>query len=394
MDHLSGSIFRVSTDIGEACASLWGRTVRILHSQLQKRLRDYGQGDRDRSCWPSLGRILLLQLLGQVFSVSDRRNDVSGPAAALLCQCLTQCPVSQLGDICSGLLVCSVLVNYQLEAKRYVPEVVAFLNGLVSMYAVSSAGLRDSRHYQSTFNMNQLGFLRSRLSELTELEGDTDSHRISWSFFRRSSAGQQAESPHMSVAVLSTAYRQLMVVADVYKDLSALPEILGPVIETLRLLRLQDPPTVPRSVMAGHLTILEAMLEASQHMRRSRVPLQWRKKVLSSIEMKAPRFQLDYTFKKDKEPDQDRAKLKQLSRQLKREQKAAMRELRRDSNFIDQERYREAVQEKTARKEERHRNFAWMESEQANVNLQVRKGRGLMRGGGSGVGKKARVKRL
>ena len=110
--------------------------------------------------------------------------------------------------------------------------------------------------------------------------------------------------------------------------------------------------------------------------------------------MKAPRFQLDYTFKKDKEPDQDRAKLKQLSRQLKREQKAAMRELRRDSDFIDQERYREAVLEKTARKEERHKNFAWMESEQANVNLQVRKGRGLMRGGGSGVGKKARVKRL
>ena len=38
----------------------------------------------------------------------------------------------------------------------------------------------------------------------------------------------------------------------------------------------------------------------------TRAPLQWRKKTVKSLEMKAPRYQQDYSLKKDIDPDKDR----------------------------------------------------------------------------------------
>jgi hypothetical protein len=89
LEHLSGAIFKLCLDLGaEAAQSLWGRTLKILQAQLQKRMRDYSAGGGKESCWPSLGRLLLLQLLGRVFSVTDLKNDVVGPAMLFLAQCL------------------------------------------------------------------------------------------------------------------------------------------------------------------------------------------------------------------------------------------------------------------------------------------------------------------
>ena len=48
-----------------------------------------------------------------------------------------------------------------------------------------------------------------------------------------------------------------------------------------------------------------------------------------------------------------------------------MRELRRDSDFLDQERFREQQEFLAGLKEERVKNFAWMETEQATINQQV-----------------------
>jgi nucleolar protein 14 len=206
------------------------------------------------------------------------------------------------------------------------------------------------------------------------------------------SAGQEGV---IAAGVLNSAYSLLSDVVTIFQSSSALPEIVAPVVQTLRSVRPQsNPAAFPVWAQERHLSVLERIMGLSEKIRSTRQFLQWRKAATTSIEMKTPRFQLDYTFKKDIDPDQDRAKVKQLTRQLKREKKAAMRELRRDSDFIDQERYKEQQEAKEFRRAERVKNFAFMEEQQATINLQVRKGNGLMTGGGSGVAKKARVKRM
>ena len=113
----------------------------------------------------------------------------------------------------------------------------------------------------------------------------------------------------------------------------------------------------------------------------------WREKSVldSAVIAKNPQYSFNYTFKKDKDEDTERAKMKQLNRQLKRETKAAQRELRRDSEFLDREAFSEKQEAQELRKAERGKNFAFMEQQQATINQQVRMGGGLMKGGGSGV---------
>ena len=62
---------------------------------------------------------------------------------------------------------------------------------------------------------------------------------------------------------------------------------------------------------------------------------------------------------------------KALAKQLKREQKGASRELRKDAEFLARVRDQERAQSQQARQAERHKNFSWLEEQQATLNLQV-----------------------
>lgn len=45
LDFLCTAIFKLGQDVADACPLLWGRTLKLMQSQLQKRLRDFVQGD-------------------------------------------------------------------------------------------------------------------------------------------------------------------------------------------------------------------------------------------------------------------------------------------------------------------------------------------------------------
>jgi len=63
---------------------------------------------------------------------------------------------------------------------------------------------------------------------------------------------------------------------------------------------------------------------------------------------------------------------KALAKQLKREQKGASRELKKDAEFLARVRDQERAASQQARQAERHKNFSWLEEQQATLNLQVR----------------------
>jgi len=164
----------------------------------------------------------------------------------------------------------------------------------------------------------------------------------------------------------------------------ALPELGSSLLDVLTNIRPHVEPVWPRHIQELHVAVSEQLVGCISRIKKSRVPLEWRRATKTAIDSKAPKFQLDYTFKKDLDPDHERAKLKQMHRQLTREQKAAMRELRRDSEFLDQQRLKEATAAHEARKAERVKNFGWMESQKAILNSHIRTSKDVLKGGGTG----------
>ncbi len=73
-----------------------------------------------------------------VFSTSDMYHAVVTPALLLLAQMLSRCHVETVGDIWCGLYLCCVALSYLHDAKRYMPEALCFLAGVLSLVAPAS----------------------------------------------------------------------------------------------------------------------------------------------------------------------------------------------------------------------------------------------------------------
>ena len=399
LDYLVTYIFTLCQDISDAVPSLFGRTIKILHSQLQKRLREYALGNI-KCTWPSLGKLLLFKLSGHIFSVTDFRHSIISSMSLLLCQCLVQCSVNSVKDLASGLLVCSILIDYHAETGKYIPEVPMFLRSIFSMYCDPSLfSQQPVIKNMTTFEISALSWLRPTCALLPDGTHDTS---VPWSCFNKDKeepvGGDKslARAPLIAYSILAVTQDLLQAYSDNIQKNQALhpslPEILQPIIDVLRALRPQDSPSLVTSIQAKHVALLEALVSRVEHQQTSRAPLQWRVEGIKNIVVKNPSYTPEYTFKKDMDPDQNRAKLKQLNRQLKRENKAAMRELRRDSDFIDQERFKRVTEESKQRQDARHKNFAALTDSVGELNKQIRMSKGAAKGGGSGVTKRARIK--
>jgi nucleolar protein 14 len=387
LDHCSGLVYRLCKDLPEVAPSVWSKALRAMQQLLQSRLRDFSEGKRAGSCWPSLGRLLLLKLASRVFSASDNRHAIVAPASMLLCQYLTQCPVSSATDLASGIMAAATLLDLTADSGLLVPEALAFVSSVVRLYAPSSApeASKISRPL-GTFDRARLAALREAASDRHDF--NTPCTKVAWRFFSTKHGGAgKGFTPELARGILGSALTLATAIAERHASSPALPELLLPLLDSLRAVQPSAAPALPPSSSSLLNSVLVAAASGASKQQSSRRPLQWRKedKAASALETKAPKFQLNYTFKKDQDPDADRAKLKQLNRQRTREHKAAMRELRRDGEFLDREQFREKSSAAEERRNERAKNFAFMEQQQAHINEQVRKGGSLLKGGGSGV---------
>lgn len=406
LDFISRAIFQLNIDVFDSAVLIWSRTIKTFQSQLIKRLNDLLV--RKQSCWPSVGQLLLFKLLGHLFSVTDYRHSIVGPAVLFLSKCLVQCPVVTAKDAASGLFCCCCLLDYLEGSKRLIPEILSFLWTFISLFApnLEQIALNNALYLQRNFQLSAWARLREILGSLAETETDTDTDRaeysISWSQFsdRGAAVGADAKETIDSTTArsfLAVSLKLVSTIIDKYSDLDVFPELLQPLQVTLCHIQPHVEPSLNTEIQQQIASTLERLSTLSTTFRQTRNCLQWRTKKIEQIETKNPRFELDYKFKKDiggssssrSSKEGDKVKLKQLTRQYKREHKAAMRELRRDSDFLEQVKHTERLATHQRQKDERHKNFAWMEEQQATINLQVRKGGGLLKGGGSGIAKRA-----
>lgn len=322
-----------------------------------------------------------------------------------------------------------------METKRLIPEVISFLSSVIVLYlpkfskywpdmqksSLAEENLLNNIYYNKEFysqfkhhllnnikysNFNDLRTLLSQhtLNAKDRKSKDTDkcskvleSISFQWSHFSRSSSDGNDQS-NLVESILSMTYKLILKgLIPLYSGYSAFPELMYPISQLLPRILPHQEPVLSYNIQLLHCEILESFQKLIPKVLAERIPLQWREKHTSVVDSKTPKYHINYVIKRDREEydneNKEKSQLKQLNRQLKREQKAAMRELRRDADFIEQEAYKEKQAKLEQQRNERIRNFSWLEEQQATINQQVKQGKGLMKGGGSFVAKKPRVKR-
>jgi nucleolar protein 14 len=275
-----------------------------------------------------------------------------------------QVPVKSGRGLSTSLLLCDTLLDFTDAAKRYLPDLVAFL----ARFAAVSAGVADDAKAGLPL---QLPFAANIWQQLGSkpLDAAAVPHlNARWALLPDDDA--VFGTVNFRAATLCAASRLLQRVASAYSLSPSCPEICSTLLDVAERAVARLPPA-QKSLIAAWNKAVEALRQAGAAAVASRRPMIQRIKP-KAITTYNPKFREDFAPGKDFDPDRERAENRKLTRKLKREKKGAVRELRRDTSFLAQKTLQERLRQDELRNTKRKQASANLEKEAMDGNVGIR----------------------
>lgn len=356
LDALLPHILDLTPQVPFYAATLGRTRLQRAHQQMTQRLKD---PVLRATAWPAPKTLLLLKLLTTVYPVSDKRHPVLTPASLLTCAALELCPLARPRDIASGLFLAGLGVHMHAPAQRLCPEPLNFAVNLLrtTSKGISTAPVEEGPRWLalSPNEASQAPTTPDAIPELSvqKVFGKEDDSELA----------NYLSSAEFKSSAAAAAVRLIGRIAASLASIDALPEIMAPAIEVMR--QVVAAGTGPGAangiahgsgkkkskeekrkkeaasgsvapgvaVLAGRvLAEVEAAVASAQSRRR---PLS-NATLLAVPEAKQynPRYEEQFATGKDYDPDRERSDRRRLQRELRREERGAARELRRDGAFM------------------------------------------------------------
>lgn len=118
-----------------------------------------------------------------------------------------------------------------------------------------------------------------------------------------------------------------------------------------------------------HQRAVDVVKEASEAATRRRQPLRKLLRRPPAIKLFNPKYEEKFDPTASYDPDKERSQLQKLKAKLKREQKGAMRELKKDAAFVQAEKEKKRREEKTQVAERLKRAVSALSAQDQEVNL-------------------------
>ncbi|KAL2869953.1 snoRNA-binding rRNA-processing protein NOP14 [Aspergillus lucknowensis] len=305
------------------------------------------------------GDLIILTGVAAIFPTSDHFHAISTPAHLCLARYLGQGPVNRLSDLCTGTYAASLALQYQSVSKRYMPELLNYiLNTLCALspeQPSASLGSFPLRNPTESLRLKPSKSLNPRKLQFWDITNTT-------------------ESGDLKASLITTLTSLLGTASDLWASRSAATEILEQAHSVLQHVarscsssrttskkqqqqQQQKPqPQVPTSLSDTVQSTLDKISSHLAQSRRARRPLLLHNHRPLAIKTAIPKFEDSFNPDKHYDPNRERAEANRLKAEYKRERKGAMRELRKDANFVAREKLREK-REKDAEYERKYRRL-------------------------------------
>ncbi|KAF8272106.1 nucleolar protein 14 [Lactarius quietus] len=270
----------------------------LMHKNLKRGL------NRGAKTWPGLPELVLLRV--------DMHHIVVSPARLLMGSYLGLCKIRSLSNATSGLFLCTLFLQYESLSKRFVPEAITFLIGVIQ----SLSPRRGTSLYREELSVNR--------PDLVTLIGD------------------EQISAQANVDLLGLALDLLAQFSEAYKALDGFVELFSPVLEVLNGANPDVLCPTLRDRITKTISMIQKLLKFSLQARQ---PLRLQAHKPIPIPTFNPKFESNSSsYLRSRDPDHERQEAAKLRKQYKEERKGAIRELRKDARFlatVEQERQRE-----------------------------------------------------
>uniref|UniRef100_A0A673KHQ3 Nucleolar protein 14-like n=1 Tax=Sinocyclocheilus rhinocerous TaxID=307959 RepID=A0A673KHQ3_9TELE len=295
---------------------------------------------KGRAAMPDLDMLVLLKITALLFPTSDFRHPVTTPAFLYISQALTRCAVVSLEDVCKGLILCCLALEFVSLSQRFFPELLNFLLGLLHLTLPN----KHNTGYTVVSPFRRQG----KNCDLLVLTDPSASHSwnrkpISLHTAHRIPAESPVERDHCRLSVIDSCLDLVKRCTSLYKDLPSFAHIFQPI----RTLLLQHLPveSYPAPIQVQHLQHTSHSLSSqpSQH-----APLVFKKKKPIPLKLFTPKIVLDYGKKRGNTKEEKEHE--RLKHKYKREFKGALREIRKDTRFLAREKLSDVMSRDAERK--------------------------------------------
>ena len=321
-----------------------------IGTQFRQHLENMGE---ERPLALKVEDLLVLTAIGSIFPTSDHFHQVVTPSTLIMTRYLGQKIPQDLQSYATGIYLVILVLQYQQLSKRFVPEVINFtLNTLSALAPVSRskpdnfplhpppAGTRCKEAKKAPVRRLKLSDCLDQ--KLTEAANST-----------------------LKVSILDTTLLALDAAADNWAGKEGFAETFDQALQIVKHLNNSESRKhLPKDVhtrLEKLAAKLERMIRLSQISRR---PLELHHHRPLAIKTYIPKFEETYDPVKHYDPDRDRAELAKLKKEHKRERKGAMRELRKDANFMAREKLRAKKAKDEAYEKKYKRLVAEIQSEE------------------------------
>ncbi|KDN43906.1 Nop14-like protein [Tilletiaria anomala UBC 951] len=409
LNSLLTPIFDISKTYTSSAAHIFVAKLRLMQRNLTRGLASQSVASTSPSSststksvartWPGFAELSFFRLAGLVWPTSDRQHAVATPMMILVAQYLAHCRIraaSAIADMACGLYLCTLVASFERDSKRLVPEALNFLHYVCALLAPLNRRARASVQAKAAeagipmldFDAEHMRKLRLPLRGKMSgqpVKGDSSGVDLSSNnnctgpadllgllIFNDDISSDAGEAAR--VQLFSTCLSLLQTFSEMWNGSESYVELFEPAEQLLALTQpfLSSATKEPQQAGFERVSEQASSLQASlgkriQFARGSRRTLRLQAHRALAIASYVPKFEQNGfdPRRRQFDPDVERAQHAKLTALVKKERKGAVRELRRDAQFVAQVRERERQEEEKGYKRKMDKIMSELQTERS-----------------------------
>ena len=410
LNVLTKNISEISTQVPFYAATVAKARIEKMGKRLQKALRSGETG------LPPARTILLLGLFADIFSSTDKQHAVITPATVYIGNVLSHCAIRKDRDANCAVILCALASAYAVPAMRIFPEALNLISALVHAAAENDKCDQKWNDDLPTHLQEQCGgpwlkpisskaaagkdskTIKSKNEEdvlsLSELLSSARRGKKNDATNPRTDAHERALMLRYAVATLGNLIKPVQKVPCAPEMLQKVQVSLTRLVRSLKTFSAKENSAIFDQVSK----MCEAIVDDIEKTNKSsvRLSLAWHAKTVEAIKQFNPMYEEDgYQKGKSYDPNRERAENKKLKKELRKEARGTVRELRKDNQFMQHAREKEQAADAEDRDAKHKEVLSFLEKQESDFKSggqggQIVKNKRRASGGGAKTGNRRR----
>ncbi|XP_055905814.1 nucleolar protein 14 homolog [Eupeodes corollae] len=317
----------------------------------------YSEYKKHEKLYPSLDTLVFFKIVSNMYTTSDYRHYVVTPCYIFMSHILSKARVRTRQDIAMGLFLVTLVLEYSHSSQRFLPAALNFLLGVIYLSIPKRAieKLKTVPPFMSTGPFNKILAMNNDTNEkLMEAEDE--------SLLKAEDFVTVTISLDFKIRALNAA---LILTKDAIEGVSEnigsnyLAETFVPMMERINL------DSYPQYIKSSFEKTMGTLSAVAGKPLKKLMPPEKKPKALRLLE---PRIEKVYDDKRRPKISKAKEEKVKLIHKIRRETKGAVREIRRDTEFLQTIRINQQIQSDRERKEKVKRIYMEASVQQGELN--------------------------